>query len=60
MDHVTGTVSGTGTTTGALANPLDVSSTFNVTTDMLSSVDGMDLSMSMDMNIDVATKFSQS
>ena len=57
---VTGTMAGAGTTTGAVANPLDVSSTFNVTTDMVSSVDGMDMSMSMDMNIEMATKSPQS
>ena len=53
---VTGTMAGSGTTTGAVANPLDVSSTFRVTTDMVSSIDGTDMAMSMDMNIELATK----
>jgi hypothetical protein len=57
---VTGTIAGAGTTTGAVTNPLDVSSTFEVTTDMVSSIDGMDMTMSMDMIFDLTTKSSQS
>jgi hypothetical protein len=57
---VTGAMAGSGTTTGAVANPLDVSSTFEMTTDMVTSVDGMDMAMSMDANIQMTTTSPQS
>lgn len=51
----TGNMSGTGTFSGAVANPLDMSSTFGVALEMESDLDGQELSMRVDMNIDMAS-----
>jgi Family of unknown function (DUF6263) len=53
--NVTGTMSGSGTTSGDPSNPLDISSTFKATTDLLSSLGGTDMVMTVDMTIDMAT-----
>ena len=48
----TGNMSGSGTFTGAVANPMEMTSAFNLTLDMVSDIDGEELSMTVDMSLD--------
>jgi Family of unknown function (DUF6263) len=52
----TGNMSGSGSTTGAVDNPLDVSTSFDVALDMVSSLEDGDMSMTVDMDIDVLSE----
>ena len=56
----TGHMSGSGSTTGAVGNPLDMSLSFQVAMDMQSEIEDGDMSMSIDMNIDVLSEVPRS
>jgi hypothetical protein len=45
----TGTLSGSGTVSGAIDNPMDVATSFEMTMDLTSSMGGRDLTMSIDI-----------
>jgi hypothetical protein len=55
----TGTFSGSGTLSGAIDNPMDVSSSFNMTIGMASSVGGYDLTMLTDIATETSSAPTQ-
>ncbi|HET9546388.1 MAG TPA: hypothetical protein VFO97_01065, partial [Desertimonas sp.] len=51
----TGNMSGSGTSSGAVDNPLDSAASFTMALDMVSDIDGEDMTMTLNVDIEVVS-----